>query len=114
MRVMEYIGLKVKKPMIFKIDNKGAVGLANNWSIGGRTRHIEVRQYFLWDLKFENIIRAEWTPGTEMSSDMFTKNLGRPLFEKHIEVDCGADQYSKGAKGIPNRATLKGRVLHDG
>jgi hypothetical protein len=41
-RVMESIGLKVKKLMILKIDNKGAVDLANNWSIGGRTRHIEI------------------------------------------------------------------------
>jgi hypothetical protein len=39
---MESIGLKVKKLMILKIDNKGAVDLANNWSIGGRTRHIEI------------------------------------------------------------------------
>jgi hypothetical protein len=99
---MEYIGLKVKQPMILKIDNKGAVDLANNWSIGGQTRHIEVHQYFLRDLKMENIIRAEWTPGTEKSSDLFTKNLARPLFEKHMQVCCGADQYSK---GFPNRAT---------
>jgi hypothetical protein len=47
MRVLESIGLKVKKPAILQFDNKGAVDLANNWSIGGRTRHIEVRQYFL-------------------------------------------------------------------
>jgi hypothetical protein len=51
MRVLESIRLKVKKPMILQIDNKGAVDIANNWSIGGRTQHIEVRQYFLRDLK---------------------------------------------------------------
>jgi hypothetical protein len=38
MRLLEGIGLKVKKPVIFRIDNKGAVDLANNWSCGGRTR----------------------------------------------------------------------------
>ena len=42
MRVLESVGLKVQKPMILKVDNKGAVDLANNWSIGGRTQHIEV------------------------------------------------------------------------
>ena len=30
--------------MLLKIDNKGAVDLADNWSMGGQTRHI--RQVF--------------------------------------------------------------------
>ncbi len=42
MRIMELIGLYVKKPMILEIDNGGAVRLANNWIVGGRTRHVEV------------------------------------------------------------------------
>ena len=37
MRVMESMGLRVKKPMNLFVDNKGAVDLANNWSVGGRT-----------------------------------------------------------------------------
>jgi hypothetical protein len=109
MRVLESIGLQVEKPMILKVDNKGAVDLANNWSIGGRTRHIEVRQYFLRDLKMDDIIRAEWIEGASMSSDIFTKNLHRPLFEKHMTVYCGTDKYMKGGhRGY--EATLKGRV----
>jgi hypothetical protein len=35
MRLIESIGLKVKLPMILEMDNKGAVDLANNWSVGG-------------------------------------------------------------------------------
>jgi hypothetical protein len=42
MRVMGSIGLKVKKPMILKIDNNGVIDLANNWSIGRQTLHIKV------------------------------------------------------------------------
>jgi hypothetical protein len=56
MRVVESMGLKVKKPMILEIDNKGAVDLTHNWSVGVRTRHVEVRQYFLRDLKEDRII----------------------------------------------------------
>ena len=40
MRLIESIGLQiVERPMILEVDNRGAVGLANNWSIGGCTRH---------------------------------------------------------------------------
>ena len=91
MRVIESMGLKVKKPMILEVDNKGAVDLTHNWSVGGRTRHVEVRQYFLRDLKEEGVILAEWIPGDSNSSDLFTKNLGGPLFEKHATTYCGDD-----------------------
>jgi hypothetical protein len=41
--VLESMGLKVKPPMILEMDNnKGAVDLANNWSVGGGTRHVDV------------------------------------------------------------------------
>ena len=35
MRLLESIGLKVQKPMVLMVDNKGAKDLANNWSVGG-------------------------------------------------------------------------------
>jgi hypothetical protein len=37
MRIMESLGLKVKKPMLLKLDNSGAHDLSHNWSVGGRT-----------------------------------------------------------------------------
>ena len=100
MRVMESIGLKVKKPMILEIDNKGAVALANNWSIGGRTRHIEVWQYFLRDLKAEGLITTKWKSGDEMSSDLFTKNLAIKTFEKHAAKFVGQDQVYDRNRGL--------------
>jgi hypothetical protein len=98
MRILESIGLQVQKPMELEIDNKGAVDLANNWSVGGRTRHVEVRQYFLRDLKAENIILPKWIPGDTMTSDLFTKNLERPLFERHAKAYVGDDEYMKAYK----------------
>jgi len=43
MRVLESMGLMVKKPMMLEINNKGANNFINNWSIGGQTRHIAVK-----------------------------------------------------------------------
>ena len=81
MRVLESIGLKVKKPMILKVDNKGTKDLANNWSVGGRTRHIDIRNYFLREHKEQSIIKTKWRSGNDNSSDLFTKNLAGPTFE---------------------------------
>jgi hypothetical protein len=93
MRLLESMGLKVKKPMILYIDNKGAKDLANNWSVGGRTRHVEVRQYFLRELKEQGLIYCVWTAGSGMCSDLFTKNLQRQIFERHTKVYVGSDKY---------------------
>ena len=93
MRILESIGLKVKKPMILNVDNKGAKDLCDNWSVGGRTRHVEVKQMFLRELKESKIISTNWIPGDEMRSDIFTKNLPGPLFEKHGAKYFGDDQY---------------------
>jgi hypothetical protein len=54
--VLESRGLKAKLPMLLKMDNKGAVDLANNWSVGGQTRHVGVRQCFLRELKDSKIM----------------------------------------------------------
>ncbi len=40
--VLESLRLKVKLPMVLEMDNQGAVYLANNWSVGGRTRQVDV------------------------------------------------------------------------
>jgi hypothetical protein len=68
------MGLKVKLRMILEMDNKGAVDLANNWSIGGRTRHDDVRQHFLRELKESKVMDIRWIKGSENDTDAFTKN----------------------------------------
>ena len=87
-KVLEALDLKVKLPMLLEMDNKGAVDLANNWTVGGRTRHIETRQLFLRELKEEGVLSIKWKSGDENPSDLFTKNLPGPIFRKHIETFC--------------------------
>ena len=86
MRVLESMGFKVKKPMILQIDNKGAVDLANNWSSAGRTRHVAVRVCFLRELKEEGVLLCEWIPNEDMSSDIYTKNVGGQAFDRHASA----------------------------
>ena len=94
-RILESIGLQVQKPMVLEIDNEGAVDLINNWSVGGRTKHIEVRQYFLRELKEAGVIVTSWKAGASNESDLFTKNLSGVVFNKHAKKFVGSDQYNK-------------------
>ena len=94
LHVIQSLELKVKLPMVLEVDNQGAVDIANSWSVGGRTRHVDVRQCFLRELKEEGILVVKWIAGSENDSDMFTKNLDGPLFEKFASVYVGKDESS--------------------
>ena len=85
--------MKVKKPIILWVDNKEAVDIMQNWNVGGRIRHVNVRMYFLRKLKEEGTIVTKWIKGEENTSDIFTKNLPRKPFEKHISKFVGHDKY---------------------
>ena len=93
MWILESIGLSVKKPMTLEVDNEDAVDIANSWSVGGQTRHIETRYYLLRELKEQGVINTVWKRGLDMPSDLLTKNLARPLFECHLITYCGNDEY---------------------
>ena len=67
--------------MLLKKDNKGAVDLANNWSIGGCTRHVDVRNFFLHELKDEGLLMIKRIPGEDNDADIFTKNTAAQVFE---------------------------------
>jgi hypothetical protein len=71
MRVVELVGLKVKKPMFLEVDSEGAKDLTHNWSVGGRARHVNVREWSLRDPKEEAV---KWISADKNSADLFRKN----------------------------------------
>jgi hypothetical protein len=77
MRILNSVGLKVKLPMKLEIDNRGTVDFIHNNSVGGRTIQVEVKQYFLHELKEAGLIICESCKGEDMSSDIFTKNYSQ-------------------------------------
>jgi hypothetical protein len=73
MQLLESNGLKVKKPIIHKVDNKGAKDHLENCSVAGRTQIVDVCEYFLRNLKEDGVICVHLIPTNESSSDLFTK-----------------------------------------
>ena len=56
MRVMEDIGLQMKKLMILWVDCKGSLDLTYGWNMSGLTKHVSVQACFLHKLKEVNQI----------------------------------------------------------
>ena len=49
-KMIELLGMKLKFLMTLAVDNKGTKDLIDGWSVGGRTRHIDVLCFFLCQL----------------------------------------------------------------
>jgi hypothetical protein len=102
-------GIKNQTPHEVELDNKGAKDIINNWSVGGKTRHVGVRFNFLRELKENGIIEIQWISTHENCSNILTKNLPVNLYNKHSKSFCVDDHDPEmtsweGVKSIKNKS----------
>jgi hypothetical protein len=90
-KLINSLGLKVKKPIELEVDNKATVDLVNGWNISGGTKHSEVKIMYLRELKEKGTIRVYWHPTEENESDIYTKNVKTEDFERHVMTLYGED-----------------------
>ena len=80
------LGLEVELPMLLEMDNKGTVDLANNWSVGGRTQHMDVRNYLLYDLKDKGLLVIKHVYGEDNDAYISTKKLQVPSLRSTFQT----------------------------
>ena len=72
-QLMESLELEVEMSMVLEMDNSGTVDIVNSWSVGGRTRHVDVRNYFLRKLKDQGLLVIRHISGELNNADIFTE-----------------------------------------
>jgi hypothetical protein len=92
-RIITSLGLKVNLAMTLWMDNKGAVDLANSWSVGGHTHHVDVCMHFLREMKDQGLLQMKHLPGDDNPADIFTKNTSAAVFKRHLPKYCGKAEY---------------------
>ena len=70
-------------PIIMNVDNTGAIYLANNYSTGPRTKHIDIRTHFVRELIIKGLLKVEFIKSGNNDADIFTKNVSEELFDQH-------------------------------
>ena len=93
-RLLESLELEVELPMVLEMENSGAVDIANSWSVGGRTCHVDVRNYFLCKLKDQGLLVIKHIAGEKNDADTFTKNVILVIFDRHVLLYVGIDEYA--------------------
>jgi hypothetical protein len=83
-------GYRVNDNIIYQ-DNKSAMLLERNGktSSSKRTKHINVRYFFITDRISKGEVRVEWCPTKEMVADFLTKPLQGSAFKKFRDLIMG-------------------------
>jgi hypothetical protein len=95
-QVLHSIGISVKIPIIVRVDNVGAIFMAENVTTTARTKHVDIRYHFVREFVEDGFIRIIFVRTAENIADMFTKNVSGPIYERHSGKFVG----SKGSIGI--------------
>jgi hypothetical protein len=92
-------GYKVYDNVIFQ-DNKSSILLERNGKLSSskRTKHINVRYFFITDRISKGEVRVEWCPTKQMVADFMTKPLQGSIFKKFRDLIMGSLPMDEAAK----------------
>ena len=77
------MGIKLSKPSSLLVDNTGAIYLANNYTTGQRTKHIDIRTHFVREKIVDGSIKVKFVKSEDNDADIMTKNVSEELFIRH-------------------------------
>ena len=82
MQILTELEVEYPKPVVVKIDNVGAMFMAENISSSARTRHIDVRLKFVNEFIEQGEIEVVFVKSADNDADVFTKNTSGEIHEK--------------------------------
>ena len=83
-KFFDEVGLQINRPVLIYGDNAGSIANTVNDKNHRRTKHIDVKYYFVKEHAKSGQVKFEYTPSTENIADLFTKPLPRDAVQKLI------------------------------
>ncbi len=84
LQVLNSVGIPVETPVIVRVDNMGAIFMAENASSSTRMRHIDIRWHFTRNLTKDKLVKIIFCVSADNKSDGMTKNVPQDIHERHI------------------------------
>lgn len=82
-QLMVSMGLKVQTPITVRVDNVGAIFMAENVSTSQRTRHVDIRWAYVREFIEEGFLKIVFVKTKDNLSDGFTKNVTSDVYDRH-------------------------------
>ena len=73
-QLLESVNVKVPLPIKVRVDNIGAIWLANNSGVSERIKHVDTRAHFVRTYMINEVVTIEFVKSSETISDIMTKN----------------------------------------
>ena len=80
--LLSEIGFTQDGPTVVYIDNQSTIKICNNRVLSAKTKHIQLREFFLRSKVDDGTIRIEYIHSNENTADILTKILKRAVFER--------------------------------
>jgi hypothetical protein len=86
-QLLETIVIQVELPIIIRVDNVGTIFLGNNFSVGQRKKHIDIRTHFVRKNIEDDILKLIFIRSEDNDTDIFTKNTTEDLYVSNKMVE---------------------------
>jgi hypothetical protein len=83
------MGIEVKLPVIVHVDNVGAIFMAENVTMTGCTKHIDIRYHYAHKFVEDGFVKIIFVRTTENYVDQFTKNVTGDIYDVHVKSFLG-------------------------
>jgi len=87
--LLEELGFPQQGPTVVFEDNKSTIELLSSAKYHAKTKHIEVRYFYVKDQLASGILQFQYQPTVDMVSDILTKPLQGALFHQHSSTLLG-------------------------
>jgi hypothetical protein len=74
------LDLKIETPTMIYVDNQSAIKISENDTAHDRTKHIDIRHFYIRDLIESGEVKLAWVPTELQLADIFTKPLTPSTF----------------------------------
>lgn len=99
------------QPMKLYCDNKAAIDISHNPVHHDRTKHVEVDRHFIKEKIEEGVISMTYVPTSQQTTDLLTKGLVKPVFEKLVDKLGMFNVFLSSLRGSVAEFEKKNRVI---
>ena len=92
-QLLTFLGIKVVTPIEVMIDNVGAIYMSQGESSTSRTRHMDVRWFYVNDMQDEGTILIKFVRSEGNVADVGTKNVTAQVMRHHLDKLVAEKDY---------------------
>ena len=71
-------------PIVVRVDNIGAIFMAENGMTSVHTRHVDTPYHFVRETIVDGFIQIIFMRTDDNDANMFTKNVNRETYDRHV------------------------------